>query len=321
MRAQLHACALAALVLTPLAAQAIELRTGEVLAAKLVAVEGERITVQVQAPKPERRVLTLTDLEPRAAWAILAARTPADDGRAHFALGEASDHLGLPTYAIAAFHEAARLEPALRADADAKVAQIRERVAGDLMQEAQDALAQGRWGEAKLTAQVVAQRFAGTKASAGAQDVVRAAVAKGRGATRAEPAPAPAVQKALAAAEKHEKQADAIELPASVGFTVKEQRLREQAVRHLEAAWAALAKIEPAADDAGSTAFGAARTRVQDKLGKHYVALARTLVQRRAVNQAEEWNAKACKLDPEGGGCQQTQDLIVQARLTTGYGY
>ncbi len=310
-----------ALFTLPLPSQAIELRSGEIVEGRVLSIDAERVTIEAVDADAPRRQVALGDLDPRAAYALLAQRTAEDDPRALLQLGERSAKLGLPSHAIAAFKQAAVLDPRLQVSVAQRIAAVRAETAQKIVVDAQTALDEGRWAAAKLNAQVVVDRYRDTPSAGPAAALVREAVARGRGETAATAAPEPALRRALDLAQRHETAADQIELPASVGFTVKEQRLRQQAVAHLEAAWRELGKLMPEQGSAGAETFAAARVRVRDKLSGHYVALARTFVQRRSVNQAEEYNAKACALDPAGGGCQHTQDLIVHARLTSGYGF
>lgn len=319
MRKILGPGVLAALSCIPLSAQSVELRSGEVVEGRVLAIVDGSVTIDDGGAS--HRVVALGELDPRAAYALLEARTRDDDAAALMSLAEQSRGLGLPSHAIALYTRAARLDPAVRAKAEALVASIRDEIASAVLADAREALADGRWAAAKLSAQVVADRYADTTAGREAPALVREAIARGRSETRGAAAQDAALQKAIEGAKRHEAAAARITLPPNVGFTAKERQMRESVVRHLEAAWRELARVMPADGAVGAAEFDATRTRVRDRLAAQYVAVARNLLQRRSVNQAEEWNAKACELDPVGGGCQHTQDLIVQARLTSGYGY
>ena len=70
-----------------------------------------------------------------------------------------------------------------------------------------------------------------------------------------------------------------------------------------------------------SDKFVAERRQIRDTLGQHYLGIGSVLVQRLALPSAEDYNAKACVLDPESGGCRDLQSLIIQARISRGIGY
>lgn len=295
-------------------AQALELRSGDVVFGRVVGVSDADVRVAATWPKTGELSLARTDLMPASLYAVLAARIDAANAADHVALAETSLRIGLPLHAIAEYREAARLDPGLVETVTTKVRAIREQVAAELLAQAREALDEDRWPEAKLTGQVIAERYGDTAAAAPSREIVARAQQTGRAMTQAK-ANTPA-SAALQTALRHEAQADAIDLPRSIGLTVKERKRREQAVKHLEAAWKTVG-----GSDAVDGPLAQARTRIRDKLGAQYLALATSLVQVRATGPAERWNAKACALDPEGGGCQHVQDLIIQARLSSGHGY
>jgi hypothetical protein len=297
-------------------AQAIELRSGEVVFGRVIGVSDAAVRVAATHPTTGERSLARSELAPASLYMVLAGRMDASSAAAHLELAESSLRIGLPLHAIAEYREAARLDPARASAVEARVRAIREQVAGDLLAQAREALSEGEWPEAKLTGMVIAERYGDTAAAAPAREVVARALQTGRAAPASATAASMPPSAALKSALRHEAAADALELPATAGITAKERKRREQAVKHLEAAWKTVRDTDAQDGDVVQ-----ARARIKDKLGAQYLALATSHVQIRATGPAERWNAKACALDPDSGGCQHVQNLIIQARLTSGYGY
>lgn len=316
MNPTIRRCLAAALLLAaPALSQSLELRNGEVLLGRVVALDAASATVEAGYPKPQQRTVARDEVEPRSWFALQQQRSDAGSADAHWQLAELAETMQLPSHAVAEFAEVARLDPPRRADADRRIAAIRTRVAAMLLDDAKGDAAADRWAEAKLASEVVIDRYADTPSLAGAQELERQAIARLRAAAKTRAAEATDMKKAIAAAEAHEQKALAMKLATSggIGATVKETKAREQVIDHLEHAWAAIGTV---AADAPET--GALRTRIQQELRDHYVALATNLLQRRSLDMATLYNGKACSLDPEGGGCRNLQNLIVQARLTYG---
>lgn len=303
---------LLSLAAASLPAQALELRSGEILAGRVTAVRADSLTMTTGYPTVQERTVARADVEPRSWLALLQARSDANDAKAHLVLAATAEDLALPGHAIVELQQALQLDASLRGEVERRIAALRTQVAADLLTMAKDALAAERFGEAKLTAQVLTEKYADTPAAAGAKELYAAALQHLR--TSAPPVAGRTDAKAVAAAKELEDKADKL-APATaggIGPTVKETRQREQSVKLLEKAMSTLAPL--AGDDAA-----AARDRVRGKLRDQYLALATNLLQRRSLDRATEWNGMACALDPEHGGCHRLQDLIVQARLTYGY--
>lgn len=303
------------LLLSSLAAQTVELQSGEVIVGRLVAMQGDRLAIEAGYPKAERRELGRAEVLPRSWFALLAMRADLDSVTDLLALADEAERLGLPAHALAQLQAAAQLDQAQRPQLEQRMASLREAIAAALLGEAEQALADGRWAEARLGAEVVRNRYADTPAGGKAGALMTKALAAARTDAASRAADATTAQKALATAARHEAEADKVALPlrGGIGATVKEQKAREKAIGHLERARAALL------DGGDGQDVTAVRIRVTDKLRDSYLAIARTLLQRRALDQATHYNALACELDPDGGGCSHLQDLIVQARLSFGY--
>jgi hypothetical protein len=191
-------------------------------------------------------------------------------------------------------------------------------LANDLLAEAKDAAAEARWAEAKLTAEVIVLRHGDQPAAAEARRLVTTARERLKAEQQLRTVTMAELQKALSQAVQFEKQGDALVRGYVIpGSTVKEQRARERAVGHYEKAWLAVRDLQSESDEEGA---GAVRLRIRDKLGAQYLALATNFLQRRTLTTAESYNAKACALDPDSGGCRHVQELIIQARITSGWG-
>ena len=299
-------------VAAALPAQALELRSGEIVAGRVTAVRGDSLTMTTGYPSVQERTIARADVEPRSWLALLQARSEANDAKAHLELATAAEGLALPGHAIVELQQALQLDSSLRDEVERRITTLRTQVAADLLAMAKDAITAERFGEAKLTAQVITEKYGDTPSAAAAKEVYAAALQHLR--TTVPPVTNRADAKAVSAAKELEDKADklAAVTAGGIGPTVKETRQREQSAKLLEKALSTLAPL--AGDDATT-----ARDRVRGKLRDQYLALATNLLQRRSLDRATEWNGMACALDPEHGGCHRLQDLIVQARLTYGY--
>ncbi|MFK7740694.1 MAG: hypothetical protein AB8H80_10250 [Planctomycetota bacterium] len=139
------------------------------------------------------------------------------------------------------------------------------------------------------------------------------------------PVPAAKLARVLKKADAHEARADKLKIRVNgaVPYSNGEKLKRERAIRSLEKAWGELADVRPGKDVGASQAdhYVSLRNRVREKLGAHYLAIGNLLVQRLALNSAADYNARACDLDPKGGGCRILQGRIIEARISRGFGY
>ncbi len=295
-------------------AQSIELRSGEIVAGRITSIGDSSLTLLTGYPTPAERSLAREDVEPRSWFAVLQGRANPSDAKAHLALAGTAEQLGLPGHAIAELQQAAQLDAALRTTIDTRIRMLRAKVAADLLVMAREAIAAGQLGEGKLTAQVVAEKYADTPSAEPARAAVAEAIKLLRTSAVAAAAGKPDA-KLLAEAQALEQKADkqAPVAGGGIGASVKETKQREQSAKLFEQALATATRA------GGGSEADAVRERIRGKLRDQYLAIATTLLQRRSLDRATAWNGMACALDPEHGGCHHLQDQIVQARLTFGY--
>jgi hypothetical protein len=313
MRIAIPSLLLAAAVLR---GQTIELQNGEIVAGRVTVVTDASLTIRAGHPDAEEHTFSRSEVAPRSWFQLLQTRVDGTDAKAHLMLAGVAEQLELPGHAIAELQQAAQLDRSLAAEAERRIAALRTGVAAELLTTAREAAADGRLGEAKLGAQLVADKYGDTPSAAGARELAANAIAQleARSTSVAAAASAAPDAKVLAQIEQLEAKADklAATTGGGIGPTVKETRQRENAAKLLDQALTAL-------DKAGVADDAAVRMRVRGKLRDQYLALATNLLQRRSLDKATEYNGKACALDPRHGGCHHLQDLIVQARLTYGY--
>ncbi|MCR9244947.1 MAG: hypothetical protein NXI31_07935 [bacterium] len=305
-------------------AQTFELRNGEVLIGQVVEIGDDEVTLRT-GPNDATRKVARDEFAPRSYYAIRARRSDPDSAAHRERLAKLALELGLPLHAVAEWHEVARLVPERAREAQTMVEHIEAEIAVGLLAQARAQIAAGDFGKAKLNAEVILARYGKTSAARSARTVAAEAQAKleKRGARK--PIGATKLGKILDAVQRRETAVAklGIEPTSNPNQTSRERNRRKKAIKLLEGAWSELDRFTPAAAVKAATAneFRAARERVRGQLGEHYLGMGSILVQRLALPSAEEFNAKACELDPASGGCKQLQGLIVRARIARGFGY
>lgn len=177
----------------------------------------------------------------------------------------------------------------------------------------------------ELHAQVLLHDYADTAPGQQAESLMTRALSSLQEST-GRPVDASSLERAIAHAQKDVARADGVgaRFQGAVRSNNATKQRHERAVRYLERAWKHLGDVRPATSVEASLCdrFVQPRHRVRDRLGEHYLALGNLLVQRLALPKAEEYNARACALDPHGGGCELLQSRIIAARLARGgFGY
>ncbi len=295
----------------------IELRSGEVLIGRMKDVTDSTIELLVSFPTSETRSIARADLEPRSLYGVLSARTDHEDARAHLQLAATCRGLGLFGHAIAEAREAARIDPSLDATARKLVDEMREAIAADLVQEAEAALEDGRSGSARLAAQTVLRDYAHTGATKAAtavlQDLAKRGGQQQRQATVAE------ITKALASARKELDRAAAATHPAH--GTVSDQHELRREIAGLERAWKTVGNLAAPADAALHDRLSTTQAELRARLVESYLALGTLYLQRYALPNADEWCNKACELDPENMHLHRLHELILQAKIVSGWHY
>ncbi len=198
-------------------------------------------------------------------------------------------------------------------------------MAAALLAKAEQDLAAGKPAMAKLEAEVVVYRYPNSAATERARSLVNTAMEQLRAPEDERAVDAKTLAAARKKASRHVAAANKIGVTLTGGFrfTSAEKNKRERAIRHLEKAWKTVSRLSPDATVPADQAdeFVAERRQIRDTLGQHYLGIGAVLVQRLALPSAEDYNAKACALDPESGGCRDLQSLIIQARISRGFGY
>ncbi|MGC6489295.1 MAG: hypothetical protein ACON4Z_16735 [Planctomycetota bacterium] len=308
----------------PVAAQTHELRSGEVLIGRVASVDADYVELKGREGRDARRVRR-DELAPTALYRILRERAAPRTVDDYVAVAEQASRLGLELHAIAELRAARARHPDAAAYLDRRIARLRERIAEKIAGQTRDLLERERPAAARLHAQVLLHQYADTEPGRHAEQLMTRALTSLRE-SAGRPVDGRALERALEHAQKDVARADkvGVRFQGAVRFDNATKQRHERAVRHLERAWKRLGDVRPATtvDAALSDRFVQLRNRVRDRLGEHYLALGNVLVQRLALPKAEEYNARACALDPHGGGCKLLQSRIIAARIARGgFGY
>ncbi len=321
MKRLLHTLVILALPLT-VPAQSLELRNGKVLIGTVVEANADGVALRVGDAEAEH--YTRDAIAPLSLYSIVSARSDANSATAHWKLGELCIDLELPSHAIAEFETAARIDPAMQRLATEHIARVRGHVADKIVEKGEQDYAANRYATAKLNAEVVLDEYSDTRAVQRARRLLANARMSLMAGPERKSVDEKTLRRALDKAHKSEHKANELGVTLTGGFrfTAKEKNKRATAARHLESAWKRLSRIAPADGTAAQLVdeYTSSRERVRDLLGKHYLGLGAVHVQRLALPSAEDYNARACALDPDSGGCKQLQSLIIQARISSGFG-
>jgi tetratricopeptide (TPR) repeat protein len=301
--------------------QTLDLRSGEIVIGRVAEVNDREIVVETGYPEPVTRTVPRGDLAPLSLYSLMAMRSDPADAKAHVKLAQLARELGLPAQAIAEYREAGRLEPSLKGAMETAATEVRRALAADLLDDAREAMNDGRLAAARLLLHAIASKYADTPA---AKD---AGVLTAELRTKEQPAlagtkilPPKEVEAAMKRANDHEKRADSVG-EASPHGGAKEQRRLEAAVGHLESAWAAVKGVGGAEGDPGLTdRLLRQREEIRRTLTGAYLAIGTVLVERRALPGADSYCEKACELDPENKDSHALHGLILQAKISRGYG-
>lgn len=321
MKTPMAALLVAVLAARLLHAQTIELRSGEVLIGRVVEVGPVEIRVEVGFPEPKTNTLPRSDIDPESLYVILAARSDPGSAAAHLALADAAAKMELPAHAIAEYREAARIDPSLKARSEARIVQLRGRIAEDLLGDAREAVEEGRNAAARLLLSTILSKYADTAAGREANRLLNEMTAKASSDGAGKPVTAADAEALLKKVREHLTAADKVEEERAGHGSNKEQRRLERLVAHLESAWRPISNVAGATDNAEiSDRVAAVRRTVKTRLVESYLALGTVFVQRRAIPSAETWCEKACDLDPENKENHHLHDIIIQAKITRGWG-
>jgi len=306
------------------AGDTVDLRSGDSLIGDVTELSDESVTIRVRFPTEQVRVVPRDEVSPRSLIELLAERAPPGDPAARLAIAEESVALGLFGHAVASFRQAAEIDPKLGATVERRIAEVEDRIASEVLDHARTALEEMDWATAKLNARVILDRYPNAAPADDARALIGRAMESMQ--SRSRPPRSKRQEKEVVRSlseveERLEKAAVLAEKTPSVGRSSKERRARERVVKILEGAWSELEELPMfTAGEAMAERAERLRGRVRTSLHDAYVGLGTLFVQRLALPSAERANASACRLDPESGGCTYLQGLIVQARITTGFG-
>lgn len=302
----------------PAPAQTLELRSGEVVIGHVTEFGEKSLKIDVSFPVPGTRTIERADVEPRSIYAVLAARIDQDDARAHFTLAGTCRELGLFPHAIAEAREAARRDPALLPDANRMIADLQDAIGADLLRRAEASFAEDRLGSARLTAQAVLRDYRNTGAAKDASDLLRRLDAGANGSLRHATA-----EQITAAVESARKELDRAAKDAQVPAhgRVKDQRRLERGVARLEQVWRSVGDLAPPDGVTLADRLSATQAELRQRLVDAYLGLGAIHLERRALPDADEWCNKACELDPGNQRLHRLHELILHAKLVSGWGY
>lgn len=312
------------LAAAPVHAQTHELRSGDVLVGRVAAVHDNYVELAGRAGHDGRRVRR-DELAPTALYRILRQRAAPRTVDDYVAVAEQASRLGLELHAIAELRAARAQHPDAANRLDRRIARLHEQIAEKIAGQARDLLERGRPAEAKLHAQVLLHSYADTEPGRRAEALMSRALSRLHE-SAGRPVDARTLARTITLAKKDVARADkvGVQFQGAVRSDNASKQRHERAVRHLERAWKRLGDVRPATavEASLSDRFVQLREQVRRRLGEHYLALGNVLVQRFALPKAEEYNARACALDPHGGGCELLQSRIIAARIARGgFGY
>lgn len=300
-----------------LPAQAIEMRTGEVVVGRVIALDEHSVEVEVDYPTPGKRTIERADLAPRTMYAILAARIDRKDPLAHLELAKQCRGLGLFAHAISEARYAERLDPGLGAKVKKMVAELEAAIAERYLREAEAAFVENRLGSAQLAARRVLTTHAGAPAAAGARKLLAKIAA------RTEPDARPVSSKEVAKlVDAVQRQLDrtAADTASPAHGKMRDQRKLERAVRRLEKSWKSIQTAAAPVDDVtAADRLSSAREALRGRLTGAYLALGAMHLERRALPDADKWCNKACTIDAENKANHRLHELILQAKIVDGW--
>lgn len=310
---------------SPATAEVLELKSGETLIGRVTEVTNEGLQIRVGFPRNEQLSVQTEQIKPASLYAVLSARIDPNSAKDRAELAQTCLDLGLMGHAIAEFREAISLDPALRDKHGGKIRQIQEEVAEGIFREIQNALKENRLSHAKLNSEVLVEFYPETAAGKKAKRTLDDIMTQKKAMMSREAKKEEAIRTSLKEAERLEARAEklASRVKSDISRKAKDRKINQQVAQILESAYSKVRNIETLPEERNER-YGsellATQRRLQTKLGQQYLKLGTAFVQIRALPTAEQYSVKACELDSEGRSCARLQNLIIQARLTSGWG-
>ncbi len=318
---------LACLFLTlPLAAESLELRSGQILVGDVVLQEGDTLLVHVRYPDQRDLVLEYQDLTPLSLFHVLERNTDPNDVEGRKRLVVYAEAAGLPGAAIAEYRAIAALDPSLATWAKGEIDTLVEQLADEVMEDANALLEAGNPRAALMYFHTVMERYPGTKAAARAKKAIPGAhKLAGKWTEVAEklvsPEEAPRllerIQSALAKGDMIRGKVGGHE--GRLGISSIQRRALDRAIHYYERAWKDAIRLPVAPDDeALKSRIESARSDVRKRLVDTNLEAASIQLQRRSIPKAEDYCNRACELAPESKKAHEIHRLILEAKA---YGY
>lgn len=317
----LPAVALAVALAVAARGETIELRSGATIVGSVQLEGPDDVVIDAVLPSVEILRVKRADVTPSSLHAILDRAAGPTDAAKRRELGEYAEQNGFLALAVADYAMAKKLDAALAKDMDARITRCNEMLAGAMLLDAEDQLAEGKANAALMYLHTLRERYPSTQAAKKAEPVA-AAAHKAAGASAEVAVQTVAAEDASRVADQgdgHLAKGDAetAKIGGHVGSTVAAQRAAERAVGHYESAWG-LAKslpVAPSGDEKLDARVVSMRETAKRKLVGAYLTAGTILLERRVVASAEQYCNLACELDPENRESHRLHELILQAKI------
>lgn len=308
------------IIISLASAETVELNTGKVLVGEVRLNGEDDITVEARFPETKTVKLKYRDLTPISLYHVLERRSDPKNPKERLKLGEFAEESNLNGIAIAEYTAVKQLDNRFTKDMDDRIAGLRNAIAKDILDDAENMLEEGNPNGALMYLHTILEQYPETKASKEATKVIAraheqagASAEIGQKTVSDDEAP-----KILDEINKHLERGDRWlkAVGGHEGSSTQDQRSAERAVKYYERAWS-LAKMLPVAPDDAQlkTHIIDLRDRVKEDLVKAYLTTGTIYLQRGAIPSAEEYCNKACELDPENKENHLLHRLIIEAKI------
>jgi hypothetical protein len=313
---------LAALPGTSLA-QTIQLRNGEILVGDVQIKDGgNTILVHVRYPKVRDVVLARKDLTPKSLYAIFEKHADRKNADTLWAIAMLAKDARMYGVAISDLVAVKTLDPKKKGAVAAAITDIHELIAGELLQDARDALAMENPRAALVYLHTIKERYPDTKAANETKTIM--SLAHSRAGARVDIAhktvSAEMATKVLAKISEFRERGDkSLRMVRGKNRrTVGGSRLRralDKAINYYRKAWQAARKLPVAvAESKLRERIGVARSTSRKLLVGALIDAATLQLVRTSVTKAEEFCKEACALDPENKKLRDVHKTIIEAK-------
>ncbi len=320
--------ALMAFLTAPLSAsESVTLRSGAVVVGEVELRDGgATIAVLIRFPRESEKLFRQEEIEPASLYWIHERRTDHANPEGRMRLAELAADAGLDGIAIAEYLAAKDLAPGRARMIDQRVRDLRERIAGEILQSARDLLEDGNANSALTYLHTIEELYPRTNAAEEAAQMMDEAhrLAGASADIAVKTIPIEKVSRTLDAIEKNMTKGDAVLRKAgghigSTNSASSDRRALDRAIRYYRKGWEGAQSIPVViGEEQLSYRSEALRKRVKAKLVTAYLDAASIQLQRTSISKAEEYCNAACELDPENKRTHETHRLILEAKA---YGY